>query len=86
MVTISKGEEVTRFEKNFKTAISDKSKILNKNYNVLFKSSIRNNSEFMDMGNLMPAIAKKADNQTKKNIINEIENVIKEFEERVYEK
>ena len=86
MVTISKGEEVTRFEKNFKTAISDKSKILNKKYNVLFKSSIRNNSEFMDMGNLMPAIAKKADNQTKKNIINEIENVIKEFEERVYEK
>ena len=40
----------------------------------------------MDMGNLMPAIAKKADSQTKKNIINEIENVIKEFEERVYEK
>lgn len=86
MVTISKGEEVTRFEKNFKTAISDKSKILNKKYNVLFKSSIRNNSEFMDIGNLMPAIAKKADSQTKKNIINEIENVIKEFEERVYEK
>lgn len=79
MVTIAKGEELTKFESNIKN------KLLEDKYK-LFNSSIRNNLQFMDMGELIPTIAKKADNPTKKNIINEIENVIKEFEERINEK
>ena len=86
MVTISRGEELTKFESNFRARVSDKNKILKGKYNVLFESSIRNNSQFMDMGDLIPAIAKKADNPTKKNIANEIESVINEFEERIDEK
>lgn len=86
MVTIAKGEELTKFESNFRAMVSDKNKILKNKYSVLFESSIRNNSQFMDMGGLIPAIAKKADNTTKKSIVNEIENVIKEFEERIDEK
>ena len=40
----------------------------------------------MDMADLIPAIAKKADNPTKKNIVNEIESVVKEFKDRIDEK
>ncbi len=78
MVTIAKGDELTKFESNIKN------KLLDDKYK-LFNSSIRNNLQFMDMGELIPTIAKKADNPTKKNIMNEIENVIKEFEERINE-
>ena len=38
----------------------------------------------MDMGELVPAIIKKADNQTKKNIVNEINNIVNEFERRLW--
>ena len=86
MVTIAKGEELTKFESNFRSRVSDKNKILNGKYNVLFESSIRNNSQFLDMSDLIPAIAKKADNPTKKNIVNEIESVVKEFKDRIDEK
>ena len=86
MVTIAKGEELTKCESNFRSRVSDKNKILNGKYNVLFESSIRNNSQFMDMADLIPAIAKKADNPTKKNIVNEIESVVKEFKDRIDEK
>lgn len=78
MVTIANGKELTKFESNIRNKLSD-------NKYKLFNNSIRNNLQFMDMGELIPTIAKKADTPTKKNIINEIENVIKEFEERINE-
>lgn len=59
-------------------------RFINEKYK-FFKCSIRNNSEFMDMSDLIPAIFKKADTPTRKKIIDEIEQVTSEFKERINE-
>lgn len=51
----------------------------------LFETTIRNNSGFMDMNECMPAIVKKADSKTRKKIIDELENLVLEFERRINE-
>lgn len=78
MVTISKGQDLIRFSANTMNKLKEDPKYK------LFECSIRNNPEFMDMGELVPAIIKKADNQTKKNIVNEINNIVNEFERRLW--
>lgn len=77
MVTVVNKDNLTAFNKNVEAKLSDEK------YK-LFKHRIRNNSEFMDMIELIPAVAKKADNKTRKDIVKEIEDLTLEFEERVY--
>lgn len=79
MVTIVKNNQTTAFNQNVEVKLSDKK------YK-LFRNRLRNNSEFIDMIELIPAVAKKADNKTRKDIVKEIENLTLEFEERVDER
>ncbi|MGL5086946.1 MAG: hypothetical protein ACRC68_14745 [Clostridium sp.] len=72
MVNIVSGNEITKFNQN---ALDE----LKKGNIKVFKSRLRNNSRFMDMEGLVPAILKKAVDKSEKYIIDEIENIIEEF-------
>ena len=72
MVTISKGNDIT----NFNQGVLDD---LKKGNIKVFDSRLRNNSEFMDMKDLIPAIVKKPLNPTNKNVIIEIKKITEEF-------
>ncbi|SFU41501.1 chromosome partitioning protein [Clostridium sp. DSM 8431] len=78
MVTISKENNMINFNENILNEFKkDKYK--------LFKSRIRNNPEFMDSKELIPAIMKKSNssNKTREKIKAEIEAVTLEFKERI---
>lgn len=80
MVKIKSGSSMTAFNTTMRNKFKNK-----ETYN-LFENSIRNNSEFMDMRELKPAIAKKAIKGTGgENIIMELEKLVSEFERRLNE-
>ena len=80
MVKIKSGSSMTAFNTTMRNKFKNK-----ETYN-LFENSIRNNSEFRDMRELKPAIAKKAIKGTAgENIIMELEKLVSEFERRLNE-
>lgn len=72
MVTIVEGNKITKFNQN--TLYE-----LKKGNIKVFDSRLRNNTSFMDMQNLTPAIAKRPVSQSEKNVIEDIERIIDEF-------
>lgn len=76
MVTIKKNNDMISINENIMNEFKkDKYK--------LFEYKIRNNPEFMDSKELIPAIMKKPDSETRKKVKKEIEAVTLEFKGRI---